>query len=786
MKKITRNLMSLGLLALAALVTSCSSKGEVKSYNQGINIIPVPVSLTQGAGSFTLNGKTALVATDAQFAAAAAYLAGKVKGSTGYELTIGTQPVGSNAITFVVDTTVSNTEGYTLTSNSDGVVIGASTAAGAFYGMQTLLQLLPAEIESPDVIKNIDWSLPEVTINDYPRFVYRGLMLDVTRHFMDINVVKRHLDILAMFKLNRFHMHLTEDQLWAIEIKKFPELAKGSKRIEGDGSEYGGMYTQEQLKEVVAYAAERHIEVIPEIEMPGHAKAALVSHPELSCTGGPFEQPRIIWGVEDDVYCAGKEETFEFLEDILTEVAAIFPSQYIHIGGDECPKDRWSKCPDCQKRIQELGLKKLALKADENGKKHSPEELLQSYTIARVEKFANTLGKQIIGWDEILEGGLTPSATVMSWRGEEGGITAAMQGNDVVMTPNGGGLYIDHYQGATEVEPTAIGGYSTLEKVYSYNPIPKELPADKHKHILGAQANMWTEYVLDGAHADYMIFPRIIALSEVNWSPETAKDWNSFSQRINNAQVRMDFHNVNYHIPMPEGTLVDLAAFTTDSVAVPFNNTRNYPMVYTLDGSAPTASSSVYSTPLVFTEDATITIATLLPQGKLSRARTIKVAKQGLKAASTAATTPGVKVRVADGLVVTPEQIAAAQFGPESVVKYFTAKDKGPKFDMNKPSLAIYEGFIELPEDGVYGFATDMDELWIDGELLVSNGQECASRFQRNKTTRAMAAGKHPFKMVFNNMIKHGWPNNWNEITFYVKNPSSEKYDKVTPEALSN
>lgn len=237
---------------------------------------------------------------------------------------------------------------------------------------------------------------------------------------------------------------------------------------------------------------------------------------------------------------------------------------------------------------------------------------------------------------------------------------------------------------------------------------------------------------------------------------------------------------------MPEGTLVDLVAFTTDSVAVPFNNTRNYPMVYTLDGSAPTASSDVYSTPLVFTEDATITIATLLPQGKLSRARTIKVAKQDLKEASAAATTPGVKVRVADGLVVTPEQIAAAQFGPESVVKYFTAKDEGPKFDMNKPSLAIYEGFIELPEDGVYGFATDMDELWIDGELLVSNGQECASRFQRNKTTRAMAAGKHPFKMVFNNMIKHGWPNNWNEITFYVKNPSSEKYDKVTPEALSN
>lgn len=784
MKKITRNL-TLGLLSLVAVATSCSTPGEVKVYNQGINIIPVPVSLTQNEGSFTITGKTVIGATDAQFAGSAAFLANKIKGSTGYELKVETALGSGNAINFVLDTAVNNPEGYNLTSNNDGVTISASTAAGAFYGMQTLLQLLPAEIESSEVIKNIDWTLPSVTISDYPRFTYRGLMLDVTRHFMDINVVKRHLDILAMFKLNRFHMHLTEDQLWAIEIKKFPELAQGSTRIEGDGSKYGGMYTQEQLKEIVAYAAERQIEVIPEIELPGHAKAALVSHPELSCTGGPFDQPRIIWGVEEDVYCAGKEATFEFIEDVLTEVAAIFPSQYIHIGGDECPKDRWSKCPDCQARIKALGLDKLALKADENGRKHSPEEMLQSYTITRVEKFANSLGKKIIGWDEILEGGLAPSATVMSWRGEQGGINAANLNHDVIMTPNSGGLYIDHYQGATEVEPTAIGGYSTLEKVYSYDPIPKELPADKHKHILGAQVNMWTEYVLDGAHADYMIFPRIVALAEVNWSPATAKDWTSFSQRINNAQVRMDYHGVNYHIPMPEGTLVDIVTFIEDSVAVPFNNTRNLPMVYTLDGTAPTATSAQYSTPLVFTNDATITIATLLPQGKMSKARTIKVTKQALKPASTAATTPGITARVAPGLVVTPEQIAAAKFGPDQVVEYFSSK-KGLTFDMNQPSLAVYEGFVELPEDGVYGFATDMDELWIDGELLVSNGQECASRFLRNKTTRALAAGKHQFKLVFNNMIKHGWPNNWNEITFMVKNPSSNDYKKVSKEALSH
>ena len=473
---------------------------------------------------------------------------------------------------------------------------------------------------------------------------------------------------------------------------------------------------------------------------------------------------------------------------MLTEVFALFPGEYIHIGGDECPKGRWKECPDCQKRIKEEGLDVKSRVADANGKKHSPEELLQSYTITRIEKFANEHGKKIIGWDEILEGGLAPSATVMSWRGEAGGIAAAKQQHDVIMTPNSAGFYLDHQQGAAEVEPASIGGYSTLAKVYSYNPVLDTMPAEIGKYIIGVQGNLWAEYILSDTQREYMYYPRTLALAEVDWSPASNKDWNDFQRRLVNAQVRLDYHDITYHIPMPEGTLVDLVAFTGDSVAVPFNNTRNLPMVYTLDGSTPTAESARYTDTLMIGGDqpVTINIATLLPQGKLSKVRTIRVEKQSLKPATEVAQADsGIVMRIAPGLFVTDEQVAAAQFGQDTVVRYFM-RGRVPDSGVSNNSLTVYEGFVDLPEDGVYGFTTDMDELWIDGELLVKNGQECASRFQRHKTTRAMAAGKHPFKMVFNNMIKHGWPNDWNEITFYVKAPSSDRYVKVAQTQLTH
>lgn len=783
------------ITALTAM-TSCTGGGPDKVYNKGINVIPVPLELavTDSVAKFTIGSSTTIGITSPDFKTPADYLANKIKNSTGYDLKI----AESGDIMLELNTRVPvGHEGYLLTSTKDGVKIEARTPQGAFYGVQTLLQLLPAEIESPVVVEGISWDLPLVTVKDEPRFAYRGLMLDVARHFTSVEDIKRQLDVLAMYKINRFHFHLTEDQAWRIEIKKYPKLTEiGSKRVEGDGSTYGPFfYTQEQIKEIVAYAAERYIDVIPEIELPGHGLAALSAYPEYSCTGGPFT-PRIIWGVEEDVYCVGQEETFTFLEDVITEVAALFPSQYFHIGGDECPKTRWAKCPKCQARAASLGLK---VKTDSNGKKHSVEEQLQSYAVTRIEKHISSLGKKMIGWDEILEGGLAPGAIVMSWRGEEGGIEAANEEHEVIMTPGPGGMYIDHYQGAAEVEPIQIGGYAPLSKTYSYEPIPSNLPADKHKYILGAQCNMWTEYCTSSELVEYMIFPRIIALAEATWSQPTRKDYQDFERRINNAMARLDFHDTNYHIPMPEGVLTQNVVFTGDSVAVEFTNTRNMPMVYTLDGSEPTAESAMYTAPIVVKDSKDIKIATLLQTGKQSRLRTIPVSKQTLAPAVTPTPNPeyeqvqlgsglkkgeGAVMKVADGLFTNEADYSKAKFSaPRSVKQFWGEGSESKSFDMNKPSLAVYEGYVEFPEDGVYTITSDMDEVWIDGERLIHNPK--ISRNNHAKVQKALAKGKHGYKVIFNNMIKDGWPNNWNEIGFYYQLPSGGKFTKVTPEMLS-
>ncbi len=789
----------LGALVVALTVTTACSAPETKPYNEGINIIPVPAKLTEGTGAFTLDKKT-VIAAHADFAPTVEFLKNKLQGSTGYELATAEMAPASNYIAFVKDPAIA-AEGYTLQSTPEGVAISASTDAGAFFGMQTLLQLLPAEVESPAKIKRVAWTIPAVSIEDAPRFGYRGIHIDEARHFFGMDAVKKMLDAASMYKVNRMHWHLTEDQLWVIEIKKYPELTeKGSFRVEGDSTIYGPFfYTQEQIKEIVAYAAERHIEVIPEIEMPGHGKAVFMSHPEFSCTGGPFTNPRNIWGVEDDVFCAGNDDVFAFLTDVLAEVAQLFPSQYIHIGGDECPKVRWQKCPKCQARIKALGLDKLAGKPDATGAKHTAEELLQSYFITRMEKVADSLGKRIIGWDEILEGGLAPSATVMSWRGEYGGVAAASQDHDVIMTPSSRGLYINFLQGAPEVEPASIGGASTLKMVYDYEPLPAKLDSTKHKYILGPQCNMWSEYILTPKELENIGFPRICALAEIAWSQPSNKNWEDFQRRLNNTMVRLDYHDIYYHIPWPEGTVVDILEFTGDSVVVPFTNTRNYPMVYTLDGKEPSAKSTVYDTAnhIVLTQSATLKIATLVPAiGKTGGVRTIEVVKtEPRPAVQVEKADSGIVVRVAKGLYPSFEKMAAAQFGPDSLVGYFQTlrigggmrgrgpqvaprvlATGGPRFDMEKPSLAVYEGYVEIPEDGVYGFTTDMTELWIDGERIVVNGFEAASRHLRHKTTRALAKGKHSFKLVVNNMIVQGWPTAWNSITFYIQKPGEKEY----------
>ncbi len=575
---------------LGATLVGCSPKIEHFSYNEGINLIPMPVEMSQTEGEFTLNSSTKIVALSPEAAQSAAFLEVKLHASTGYEFPIVTNKLESNFISIAVDTTLNlKAEGYTFKSTANGVEIVGIDAAGAFYGVQTMLQLLPAQIESKEVVKNTEWSMPLVDIKDYPRFEYRGLMVDPCRHFVSVDFIKTQLDVLAMFKINRFHWHLTEDQGWRIEIKKYPKLTEmGSLRVDGDGSTYGPyFYTQEQIKEVVAYATERHIDVIPEIELPGHALAALTAYPEFSCTGGPFT-PRVIWGVEPDVYCAGNDATFEFLEDIIDEVITLFPSEFLHIGGDECPKTRWEECSKCQARIKELGYKGYT---DANGAKHSKEYQLQSYFISRMGEYIASKGKKMIGWDEILEGGLADNAIVMSWRGTEGGIQAAKEGHQCIMTPGPGGMYIDHYQGAPEVEMTTIGGYAPLSKTYSYEPIPTELQGDERNLIMGAQANMWSEYLLDEDAFEYMIYPRIIAVAELTWTPAEKKNYEDFERRIINSCARMDYHDINYHIPMPEGVLTRTVVYTGDSVELEFLNTRNLPMGYTVDGSEPTPQS---------------------------------------------------------------------------------------------------------------------------------------------------------------------------------------------------
>lgn len=528
---------------------------SVVSFGQEVNIIPQPVEVTTNAGSFVVNPKTSLVVSNKMDAAAAAFLNEYLSDYYGFKLAV-VKKATKNYIKFNSLKNIEGlkAEGYSLKSTSNGVVIDGNSAMGTFYGMQTLIQLLPLEKSNALKIASVD-------VKDEPRFVYRGAMLDVGRHFFPVSFVKKFIDYLALHKLNYFHWHLTEDQGWRIEIKKYPRLTEiGSKRngsIVGrypgtgnDNTPESGFYTQEEVKEIVKYAADRFITVIPEIEMPGHSSAAIAAYPLLSCfpdektvipdavisekskqelANGRVKLVQETWGVFTDVY-APTEYTFKFLEDVLDEVMALFPSKYIHVGGDESPKDAWKRSEFCQQLIKEKGLK--------------DEHELQSYFIQRMEKYINKKGRTLIGWDEILEGGLAPNAIVMSWRGEAGGIAAAKENHQVIMTP-GSHVYLDHSQTKEETEVT-IGGFTNLEKIYSYEPIPKELNEQQAQYVLGAQGNIWTEYMLNPAKVEYMIFPRLSALSEVLWSPKEKKDWPAFQNKIETMKKRYDMWGANY------------------------------------------------------------------------------------------------------------------------------------------------------------------------------------------------------------------------------------------------
>ncbi|HNT93463.1 MAG: beta-N-acetylhexosaminidase [Bacteroidales bacterium] len=536
----------LSALALLAVMAGCDQK-EMNPPEK-YSVIPKPVELVMGSGSFVIDDKTKLTITpsDESTAPVTAFLAEMIRRSADVPLPVEEgSGRGRNRIFMAVDSSLAiGREGYTLMVTGKRVELRSPSPAGLFRGVQTLRQLMPPQVEvEGGLTGEVLPQVPACFITDEPRFSYRGMHLDVCRHFFTVDEVKRYLDILALHKFNTFHWHLTDDQGWRIEIKKYPELtATGSQRKETltghggrppftyDGKPHGGYYSQEEAREIVRYAAERYITVIPEIEMPGHAVAALASYPWLSCTGNKIEvQTR--WGVMEDVFCAGRDTVFAFLEGVLDEVMEIFPSEYIHIGGDECPKTRWEKCSACQQRIREESL--------------SDEHELQSWFITRIEKYLNSHGRKIIGWDEILEGGLAPDATVMSWRGIRGGIEAARMGHDAIMTPTTH-AYLDYYQGEPAGEPLAIGGYLPLERVYSFEPLPDELNADEQKHILGLQGNLWTEYISTMSYLEYMTFPRAFAIAETAWTPYLKKDFEEFLARLDVLKERYDLMHVNY------------------------------------------------------------------------------------------------------------------------------------------------------------------------------------------------------------------------------------------------
>jgi hexosaminidase len=606
------------ILLCCSLIWSCKPN---RSFTESeIALIPQVQKMTLGESSFKFRENTKLVVESVDQEVVANQFAGLFEKATGWKLQVivgGNE--GSNQVYFKTDQVMAP-EGYSIDVQKNRIEIKASKPAGFFYATQTIRQLLPVEIESQQKQQNIDWLVPVVSINDNPAFKWRGFMLDVVRHFFPKEDVLRMIDNLALHKINTLHLHLVDDQGWRIEIKKYPKLTSvGAWRVDhedkpwgarppqqpGEKATYGGFYTQEDIKEIVAYAQAHFMNVVPEIEMPAHVTSALAAYPQFSCKGTPLTVPSGgLWPITD-IYCAGNDSTFLFLQDVLSEVIDLFPSKYIHVGGDEATKTEWGKCPKCKKRIKDENLKNVGE--------------LQSYFMKRMEKFVNSKGRTLLGWDEILEGGLPAEATVMSWRGFQGGIEAANQGHDVVMTPTSD-CYFDYYQGPMDQEPLAIGGYLPLSKVYNFNPVAPEISAEGAKHILGGQANLWTEFVPTFKHAEYMTFPRIAALAEAVWSPEEVRNWDDFSRRIKLFMKRYDQLGINYSKSAYKVTAKSELDPAKKQLAVSLKGElAGLEIHYTTDGSEPTNLSSIYSEPILLDKTSTLKAITFtdgIPFGK--------------------------------------------------------------------------------------------------------------------------------------------------------------------------
>jgi hexosaminidase len=699
-------------LAFVGLLLTLLSSAALSQAHE-INIIPKPRSVQLGTGTFNLTADTQIVALKSKDRDLGEALQRYIKGDAGLALKVASKASkkSNNIFVSTSDDVVASDGRYTIEIESGRVVLHSPNSDGLFYAIQTFRQLLPIGSRS-------SVNIPVLKIDDANRFRYRGMHLDISRHFQPVEFVKRYIDLMSQYKFNYFHWHLTDDQGWRIEIKKYPKLTEiGSKRPEtvkernltpyiGDGIPHSGFYTQKEIKDVIAYAKERHITIIPEIELPGHASAALAAYPQLGCKKDYQYKVQTTWGIFKEVFCP-TDGTFEFLEDVLDETMKLFPdSPYIHIGGDEVLKDHWKESAFVQE-----------LKKRENLK---DEHEVQSYFVRRIEKFINSKGKKIIGWDEILEGGLAPNATVMSWRGMKGGIEAAKSKHDVIMTPTDF-VYFDYGQGDPAYEPLNIGSYVPLEKVYSFDPVPKELTDEEAKYVIGGQANVWTEYIKTPSHVEYMAFPRMIALSEVLWSPPEQKNYADFLRRLNYQLTRLDAQGVNYRIPEPGGLRNVVTA--DDRVLIELSPAAGTRVHYTIDGSTPDERSAVYAKP----------IEIALKEREVATLKTVVMNATGRKSSIYAATV--VRDRMRDPVElsdskpgVTYELVVPRADGSDRKTgetrSIFVNQFANQGIDIKQPFAVTYDGYLRVAAEGVYEF--QVDSTWdatvvIAGQMIIDD-----------------------------------------------------------------
>ncbi len=732
--------------SILLIVTFCI--GFVNAQN--VNIIPKPKSFTFTRSlPFEFNLKTKIYASDETGRKTAGILNDLMLQNYGFKLEFVQKLPSKNAIIIEPQTPLvggQNAESYKLNVTDKAIKISGNET-GQFYALQSLMQILPVEFKGKTGIAGME-------IVDEPRFKYRGMHLDTGRHFMPVTFVKKYIDLMSQYKFNTFHWHLTEDQGWRIEIKKYPKLTEiGSKRSEsqegrytttfkGDGIPIEGFYTQEQIRDVVAYAKARKITVMPEIELPGHSSAALAAYPELGCKKDYKYEVQKTWGIFKEVYCP-TETTFKFLEDVLSEVVELFPdSPYIHIGGDEVLKDHWKESAEVQALMKRENLK--------------DEHEVQSYFIRRMEKFINSKGKQIIGWDEILEGGLAPNAAVMSWRGTKGGIEAAKAKHNVVMTPTDF-CYLDYGQGDPTNEPLNIGGYLPLSKVYSYNPMPQELSADEQQYILGVQGNVWTEYMKTPEKVEYMVFPRMLALAEVAWTQQDAKDFTDFTGRLGYQFERLDKQNVGYRIPEPEG-LINVVL--TDGFAVkialePYSNKAK--IIYTTDKNDPNSLSPTYNSPIEMLFDK-------LSDQVFRQVRAVVVNPKGRKSSVYAATVlrreivesvepkdnrPGVFYTFFKGSFASVKDIdkAGSPVGSGETKSIQLPQFKMVSNDLKDAFGVIFDGYIFAPEDAIYEFNLEAD----DGAVLFIGKEEAVVGIDKSQA-KVSENGVIPLKKGFHKL----------------------------------